>query len=165
MIETFLPIVLAPPTIIEAQEDKAQALFDLMMYHMEQGRHTMAQRPTLMKAAHEKCFNMAHYWWEGHTDPHGEGPNDMVRRYGYKLPSYYGKGAANNIESIGYGGTGNLESMWNTFLSSPGHRTHILGLDPFYAKQTNIGVGYYHLEDSRQKHYWCILSAPPEGTE
>ena len=125
----------------------------------------MAWDDKLAKAAADKCLRQAHEGWSGHVDPQGRGPNDMVRAYDYLLPDWYGDGASNNIESLSHNGDGRPDAMWQGLLDSPGHRIHVLGLDEFYAAQTHVGVGYCHLAASPKRHYWCILSAPPEGTQ
>ena len=159
----YLPSVHGGPNVAgTGEKDKARAIFARMQTHPEQGRKGMVWDDQLATIAQGKCKTMAHEGWVGHTDPQGHGPNWLVRACGYVLPDGYDKEAdANNIESLGYGGTGTVIQMWDTFMRSSAHRTHILGLLAYFAQQTHVGIGYCGLESSEQKHYWCVLSVPP----
>lgn len=162
----FIPIV-ANGTAISPQGEPlpvARQIFLMMKLHPEQGRSHVVWEDRLAVAAAEKCYRQAHEGWSGHIDPQGHGPNWMVKQAGYLLPDWYGQADdANNIESLSHNGDGRPDLMWMGLLDSPGHRIHVLGLNPFYAAQTQVGIGYYHLETSPKRHYWCLLSAPPEG--
>lgn len=141
-----------------------QDVFMLMANHPKQRRQVMVWDDKLAKIAGIRAISQAVTGWAGHTDPEGLGPNHYARVWGYRLPDWYDTADdANNIESLAWGGSGKAQDVWQDWMNSPGHRTHILGTDPFYAAQTHVGVGYYMLEGSEYTHYWCILSAPPEG--
>lgn len=145
---TYLPFATkANPVSSQSNSDKARAIFDRLAY-----------------AAQDKCETQAHEGWTGHTDPSGAGPNKMVRAWGYHLPAWYSQeDDANNIESLLHNGNGSVEGAWNSWMDSEGHRVHLLGLDPFYAAQVNVGIGYYYLATSPKRHYWCVLTCPREG--
>lgn len=141
-----------------------QALCALAESHPEQGRATMHLHPLLSRVARAHCLDMATRRYAGHTNPEGYGPNHRVTVAGYALPNWYGDDPdANNIESLQWGGDGNLDHGWPAWLSSEKHRLHILGSLDFYKKQTNYGVGFVQLEGSAWGCYYCFLSAPPEG--
>jgi uncharacterized protein YkwD len=142
----------------------------LMRSHVEQGRVSIEVNLYLMAAAYDKVVRMARGGWVGHVDPLGEGPNDLVRRFGYELPDWYSHEAgANGVESLRYGGSS--DPAWSTafeafegLLGSPSHRIHILGLDRFYAHQRSIGIAYYHDGESERFNYWCVITAPIVGS-
>ena len=104
---------------------------------------------------------MARRRYFGHTNPDGFGPNYLVRQAGYVLPSYYGaEPDANNIESIA-GGYPTAEATWQGWMSSSGHRDHLLGLTSFWAEQIEYGVGYAYDPTSPYRHYWVVITAKP----
>ena len=158
---TRLPVIYGGPTVAgQGELDNARRMFELIRDHPDQGRKQMVLHPLLAACAYNKCALQAQDGWTGHVDPEGYGPNHWVRRYGYGLPDYYPNGRANQIESLAHHGDGTPEQTFEGWLNSPGHRIHVLGLDPFYAGQTVCGVGYYR--GGEKEHYWCFLSAPSE---
>jgi hypothetical protein len=44
-------------------------------------------------------------------------------------------------------------------MSSAAHQTHLLGLDPFYAEQIDVGIAYVYGPNSVYKHYWIVMTA------
>jgi uncharacterized protein YkwD len=44
-------------------------------------------------------------------------------------------------------------------MNSTGHRAHILGLDSFWAEQTDYGIGYANVPGSPYRHYWVVITA------
>ena len=144
-------------------DDRARMVFDLMQAHTQQGRKVMVWDDALAAIAQTKNMRQAHEGWTGHVDPQGHGPNAMLRAAGYPLPDWYSHDArANNVESLGRGGNGgDVMQMWHTFMSSSAHAAHLLATYSFYAAQTQVGVAYYHLEDSESVHWWCVLSSHP----
>ena len=94
-----------------------------------------------------------------HTNPDGYGPNYLVQQAGYALPNWYSQELdANNIESIA-AGYGTASAAWEGWMNSTGHRTHILGLDSFWAEQTDYGIGYAYIPGSPYGHYWVVITA------
>lgn len=145
-------------------EDKGRAVFEAMRTHPRQERKRMVWDDTLARVAAEKVRRQAHEGWAWHVDPQGYGPNYYVRKAGYRLPDYYSKADdANNIESIAHWGDGTVPNVWAAWMASAGHKQHVLGLLSFYAAQTHVGCAYYYLATSDKKHYWAIISCPPEG--
>lgn len=163
---TYLPVLHAAPEELLLTDMLAAAIFDLMRGAAAQGRKQMVWDALLAEAALYKCVAQAEYGWDGHVSPTGEGPNDMVRRFGYNLPNNYAGGDANYIESLMLGGDGSVGhpkfGAWPVWMASDAHRKHILGLSDFYASQTHVGVGMCHREESVHKYYWCILTCPPQ---
>ena len=131
----------------------------LMQQSPEQRRPSLTYPPILGRVARERAADMATRRYFGHTDPDGLGPNTLVRRAGYVLPAFYSNAPdGNNIEAIA-AGAATAEAAWELWMSSPPHRTHILGLQPFYAEQIEYGIGYAHDPASPYRHYWVILTA------
>lgn len=162
---TFLPTIAnESPPAPQAEPDKARQVYELMKAHPEQRRTALLWNDKLAFIALDKCRAQAHGNWTGHVDPDGHGPNWWTRQLGYSLPDSYGKGDADNwIESLLHGGQGNVESVWQTWMDSPGHRDHILGTGKYgdiYSAQICVGIAHYYLDSSRFNHYFAIISAP-----
>lgn len=138
---------------------ESSQIMHLMMGHPEQGRSVLHIDSRLTQVAQGRAVDMAVRRYFNHVNPSGLGPNILVRQAGYVLPDFYSKDAgANNVESIA-AGYENVEDVWQGWLISDGHRTHLLGLSSFCAEQINIGVGYAFSADSELKHYWVVITA------
>jgi hypothetical protein len=126
-----------------------------------QQRDRLVHNPILARVARQRAQDLGARNYFSHTDPDGLGPNTLVIRAGYVLPDFYDHSpAGNNIESIGAGDQSSA-ARWAGWMNSPGHRTHLLGLQPFYRDQTEYGVGYAYVPGSRYGHYWVVLIARP----
>lgn len=151
------------PTGQGDSEAMEKALLSLLTSHPSQGRPVVTWHPILARVARDHCRDMAKRGYESHISPEGEGPNYRLWQAGYRLPDYYGRELdSNNVESLQWGGEGELLPDWTAWLASPRHVSHLLGLEDFYRKQTNVGFGHTFLEGSRMGFYYCFLSAPPE---
>jgi uncharacterized protein YkwD len=156
----YLPFILKPALCQLSSEETAVA--ELAINDPNQQRTEMNCNPILAQVARAKAMDLATRNYFDHTDPDGFGPNYYVRQAGYQLPGFYGSANdSNNIESIGAGYT-TAESAWNGWLTSSGHRMHVLGEAAFWREQTNYGIGHYYDPNSGYGHYWVFLSAPPE---
>ena len=141
------------------------AIAGYMVNDPDQQRPAMQLDPILSLVARERAQDMAARDYFSHTNPDGFAANYLVWSAGYDLPAWWGNGAADNfIESIA-AGYDSPEDTWIGWMNSPGHRTHILALEPFYQDQTSYGVGYAYSATSTYKHYWVILTAPPSTPE
>lgn len=137
---------------------------DYMVNDAGQMRPSMQLDPILARVARERAQDLATRNYFAHVNPDGFGPNALVRDAGYVLPAWWGTGATDNyIESIA-AGRNTAAATWTDWMNSPSHRTHILGTDVFYQNQTSYGVGYAYSAGSTYRHYWVILTAPPNAT-
>lgn len=167
MPEIFIPATYKGynPEQVQTSPSLELQLVKLAREDAGQRRSLMVLHPILNKAAVMKCVDMANRNYGTHTDPDGHGPNWLVRELGYRLPEWYGDADnSNNIESLLTGGFGKAKDTWESWLASERHRIHVLGLNDFYAGQTNFGVGYAYVPESKMDHFWCFLSAHPEDT-
>jgi hypothetical protein len=99
---------------------------------------------------------MATRGYLSHTTPEGFGANYLVRQAGYVLPAWYPtSNAASNIETVIPGRT-TADAAIAAAVADPPHRVHILGEDPFFAAQTDYGIGY-----SSNGNIWVVLTAQP----
>lgn len=155
----YLPLVIKGPGCA-ALSPEEQALLDFMRNDPEQKRPMLNCDPILQRVARERALDMGQRNYFSHTNPDGYGPNYLVRQAGYPLPSWYGQALdANNIESIAACTSCDAAFVWQMWMNSPMHRRHILGLDPFFAEQTDYGIGYADVPGSRYVHYWVIITA------
>lgn len=148
-----------PQSSCTSLSSEEKTIADLATASPGQGREFMVCNPILAEQARAKAVDMGTRNYFGHTNPEGVGANKLVRDAGYPLPGYYGSDPdSNNIESLA-AGYATAEEAWAGWLSSVGHRVHVLGENDFYAQQVEIGVGYAYVEDSTYKHYWVFFSA------
>ncbi len=158
----FLPVVVREEPISGCAPNPQEVqIAQLMINHPEQQRPSLTCHPILAQVARERAQDMADRHYFSHVNPDGYGPNYLVEQAGYDLPSYYSSAPdANNIESIA-GGYPTADAAWQGWMNSPAHRTHLLGLDPFWAEQIDYGIGYVYEPDSDYGHYWVVITAKP----
>lgn len=139
-----------------------QQIAERMRADPEQRRPSLTCHVILAQVARARAQDMADREYFDHVNPDGFGPNYLVRQAGYVLPTWYGNEPDdNNIESIA-GGTSTVEATWNLWMGSPGHRTHLLGLNSFWAEQIEYGIGYVFKADSPFGYYWVVITAKQE---
>ena len=157
----YLPIISKPPACtLNAQES---AIAELAINNPDQERQNMTCNSTLAEVARARALDMGQRDYFSHVNPDGHGPNFLVSQAGYTLPNGWTSPATlNYIESIA-GGYITAQEAWDAWLNSSGHRAHVLGEDPFWAAQTNYGIGYAYVENSSYRHYWVFISAPPQS--
>lgn len=154
-------LVAGPAVRASILNDQEQAIANNMINDPDQKRPFLNLDPILAAVARARAEDMAKRNYFSHVNPDGVAANYLVRQAGYVLPDWWGTSPTDNyIESIA-AGYSTPQAAWNGWMNSPGHRTHIIGLDPFYAAETSYGVGYYYDASSTYKHYWVILTAPP----
>ncbi len=138
-----------------------EAMAQLLTTSPDQQRPTLVCNAALTAIARSRAEDMAHRSYFAHINPDGYGPNYIAQQTGYVLPSFYDQSpTGNNIESIG-GGTNSAEAMWDAWMNSEKHSTHLLGTNPFFKDQSEYGIGFIQSDDSQYKFYWVILSAQP----
>jgi uncharacterized protein YkwD len=141
-------------------EEKAAA--DLFLNDVRQSRSNLVCSQLLSDVARQRAADMADRGYFDHVSPDGVGPNSLVRSAGYALPDYYDQSpSGNNVESIA-AGFDTAQATWEGWLNSPHHRSHVLAEEPFFAEQTEYGIGYYYDPESYYHHYWVILTALPD---
>lgn len=138
-------------------------LAGLIAQHSGQQRAEMVYDPALHLVARAKALDLAERAYFAHVDPDGYGPNKAVALAGYGLPLWWGNAnEANYIESLG-AGYASATAVFDGWMSSPGHRAHVLGENSFYAGQTRYGVGYANVAGSPYRRYYVFISAPPSA--
>ena len=141
--------------------ENEQAIAELLTRDAGQERTSLRHNEILAKVARERAEDLAAREYFSHTNPDGLGANRLVTLAGYRLPDFYDASpAGNNIESL-VAGTPSPKEAWKNWMTSPPHRAHLLGLEPFYREQTEYGVGYAYARGSPYGHYWVVLIAKP----
>lgn len=142
----------------------ALKVFNLAVADPNQHRQQLVWNPVLAAVAQARCEDMLKRGYFDHVDPDGKGPNWHVIQAGYRLSYGAEHDDANEIESIGL----NYQSAaacWQGWLDSSAHRLHVLAEIDFFARQTQIGVGFaWHSATETYPALWCFLSCPPEGS-
>lgn len=158
-ITVYLPVIFGfQGCALNSQE---QAIATYMQQDPQQQRPSLTCNTILAQVARQRAEDMAQRNYFSHTNPEGYGPNYLVTQAGYVLPWYYGTAFdANNIESIAAGNS-TASATWQQWMNSPGHRTHLLGLNSFYAEQIQYGIGYAANPSSQYRHYWVVITAKP----
>ncbi len=156
----YLPVAARPAGCAPSAQE--QRIADLMRAHPDQQRPALTCDPILEQVARARAQDMADRAYFSHTNPDGLGPNTLVRQAGYPLPGWYSTALdGNNIESIA-AGPSTADAAWNLWLGSPGHSTHLLGLDPFWAEQIEYGIGFVAKPGSPYTYYWAAITAKRE---
>lgn len=156
--QLFLPIIIKPACPLSPEE---QALANLLLNDANQQRVSFSCHPILAQVARQRATDMAQRDYFDHTTPEGFGPNYLVRQAGYVLPSYYSPALdGNNIESIA-AGFPTAATTWQQWMGSTPHRTQLLGLNSFFAEQTEYGIGYAYNPNSEYLYYWVVITAKP----
>lgn len=154
--QLFLPVIFKPACPLSPEE---QALANLLINDVGQQRVSFSCHPILAQVARQRAEDMAQRGYFSHTTPEGYGPNYLVRQAGYVLPSYYSTALdGNNIESIA-AGFPTTAAAWQQWMGSTAHRTQLLGLNSFFAEQTEYGIGYAYNPNSDYLHYWVVITA------
>lgn len=134
-----------------------QGLINLFSNDPGQKRPIKKCNQALMTLAQQRANDMRDRTYFSHTNPDGKGPDLLARELGYPLhPGYGSDRAANHIESIA-AGHDSANAAWIGWLNSPAHKTHVLGLHPFFAEQCDFGVGYAN--GGQYGHYWVMITA------
>jgi uncharacterized protein YkwD len=166
----FLPFVANEPVVAPVEgaarqgnpcaiNEQEAMLARLLLNDDRQNRSVLACDPVLAAVARAKARDMAVRNYFDHVNPDGSGPNVLIEDAGHSLPdSYSQEKTGNNVESIA-AGFDTASRAWNGWLNSDQHRPHVLGEEPFFAQQTEYGVGYYFDPTSFYHHYWVVLTA------
>lgn len=156
-----IPAGTAAPTGTSSTSKSTDALLEefirLFMNDPGQKRKAKNRNDILMKVAAERVADMAARNYVAHRNLEGHYANFLVRKAGYKLPSWYAADD-NNIESIA-AGQGTPAEAWNALINHPPHRIHVLGEDAFWAEQVDFGIGHWRGSGSIYANYWLILTA------
>jgi uncharacterized protein YkwD len=132
-------------------------------------RKALIWNPILSKVAQTKAEDMAKRNYFGHVDPDGYGMNYYVAKAGYTLPFIWtSEKSANYCESIAAGINSPVQGILTLVNDNEpdhqkaGHRSHLLGVDSFYAQAYDIGIGWYYDASSYYQTYMVIVIARHE---
>jgi uncharacterized protein YkwD len=159
---SILLFCLFRPDAFAADESTVKRVIaHLMEADRRQHRPDLVADPLLMRVAEKRAQDMATRGYFSHVNPDGYGPNYLLAQAGYPLPEQWLRiRSTNNIESI-CAGYSTPELAWKSWMHSTPHRTHLLGLNRFYAEQTRFGIGYAYNPATPYKYYYVVITAPP----
>ncbi len=119
----------------------------------------------LSDSARVHSDEMAEFDYFAHeSEVTGKFPNRLARDAGYNVPSSWPDNE-NYIESLAAGTFYNdaEEPLYGLILDEnidpPGHRIHLLAMDPFFENHREIGVGVAYDAASFYRYYWSIHTA------
>ena len=136
-VRRFFPVVEQPgPCGTNAE---AARLADLFVGDALQQRDNPVCNASLVNAAQFRANDMVTKGYFAHMDQQGFYANHWALQYGCHIPDWY-PANGNNIESIALNYP-TVSTTWTAWLSSPLHRTHVLGEDPFFRGQIHYGFG------------------------
>lgn len=139
--------------------EQEKQIEELLRTHSDQQRTILTCSPILAIIARGRAEDMGRRSYFRHVNPDGFGANYLVRQVGYILPNSYGQAPeSNNIESIG-AGPNNAIGMWDAWMKSSKHRSHLLGEASFFAEQVDYGIGFAQTPGSPYQYYWVFISA------
>jgi hypothetical protein len=124
----------------------------------------LAVNQSLVGSATFHAEEMAvHNYFNHQSDVTGDWPNKMARDNGYVLPGFY-PNDSNQIEAIAAGtnldGAAALKLLIEDIgVDPPGHRIHLLAMDPFFHDHREIGAGVAFNNGSHYKNYFAIHTA------
>ncbi len=162
-----LLILLFATCIVKAQyndcghDEKAIRLAKLIIESTEQNRIDLVCNNLLASVAQEKAKAMAKINKISHTIDHITA-NEFLKQHGVKLPNHY-QILGNQAEAI-QGGMETSQEAFDYFMTSHSHKEHILGENSFYEKQNQIGVGYFHDEQSKYEDFWVVYITEMQNT-
>lgn len=158
---TATPTASVPRDVVSSQEE---ALARLIFQNSGQKRSAWHYNRVLAQVARARAEDFTQRDYFDDVSPDGLSANTLVRQAGYTLPANYSTdSSANEVESIGAAGS-DPEEVFTALLNRRNSRLHLLGETPFFAAQTEYGIGYLHDDSSVYKDYWVIITAaPPEG--
>lgn len=123
--------------------------------------------PILTQVARERAEDLGQRRYFSHVDPDGRGPNIKVFEAGYPLPRHFLRRTNSNfIESL-VAGRATGQTAIDTLIidagiNPPGHRIHLLAMNDFFQRHTDIGVGFACVPGSPYRYYMAVLTAYPE---
>lgn len=128
-------------------------------------RPVLVWNDTLARVAEARATDMATRNYFGHVDPSGNGVNYYIQKSGYRLePEWTKSRRDNSFESISAG----VESgeqvisylIKDEGIPSLGHRQHLLGLNDWYLKMTDVGIGFVRVRTGGEfSTYVCVITA------
>lgn len=143
--------------IVMNQKDAAAEFWKLLSQDSRQQRLRLEWSDKLAKAAAIRTESLARLNYWAHCEPNGPCPNPVARSVGCVFPKDYSENG-NNIESL-VAGTPNVEVAYMALINSPSHHDHIVGLGPFFQRQTHCGIHVRYDPNSRFKWYYSVLIA------
>ncbi|MBN2653197.1 MAG: CAP domain-containing protein [Spirochaetales bacterium] len=122
----------------------------------------------LARAAENKAIDMATRDYFDHFTPEGVGPNKFAEAEGYFFPLEWPDiDTVNYNESLSGGSSrSGIEHIKNLIFdrgvphSSPqaNHRKHLLGMNNFWEKHTDVGIGFAYNPKSKYKGYLVVMT-------
>ena len=126
---------------------------DPLNKYVKKGRPELVWNETLAEVAEARARDLAERNYFDHVDRKGRGVNYYMDKAGYELrPEWLDRPSNNFFESLQAGSKGYKAVVTDLVIDrgvpSKGHRKHLLGLDDWNEKNTDIGVAYFVPDES-----------------
>ncbi len=135
------------------EDSKSILLAKLLIESEQQQRQNLTCNKILSEVALHKAKSMATENRVAHNI-NNTTPNQLLRRAGIPLPVIY-EVIGNQVEGVS-GGKKTAQETFDYFMTSPDHKTHLMGENSFYLKQNTIGVGHYFDINTPHMDYWVV---------
>lgn len=128
-------------------------------------RQALRWNDTLAQVAQAKAEDMIKRNYFEHINPDGKGINILILEAGYQIPTEWAEPKSTNyFESLAAGNSTPKEGIIYLLRDGgvvdhkkAGHRSHLLGIDKFYANLTDIGLGW--AKGGKYGSYLCVIIA------
>lgn len=145
-------------TYLQALRQKKTDRSDKLNRYVKKKRPLLTWNDTLAKVAEARAIDLAEKNYFDHIDPLGYGVNYYIDRSGYYLePDWTEKRSDNFFESLQAGRSDAYDIIEDLLIDkgipSKGHRKHLLGLDDWNEKNSDIGIGFYRVGDGIRSEY------------
>jgi hypothetical protein len=124
-------------------QPKAAELYALILAHPEQRRREPYCNQPVTLTAQYRATDMVSNKYFNHTDKYGFGPNHWLDVVGCLPDGYPPNGNSGESITLNYH---TAQDALDALLRSRPHRTHVLGLHPFWAAHRVVGVGWAESE-------------------
>ncbi len=135
---------------------QAVKLAELIRQHPQQSRAVIRCNAKLTQIAVHKATLLSEHNMIMHNIGY-QTPNQLLRKKGYALSEVYPV-LGNQVEALA-AGENNAKETLQQLLNSKNHRRLLLGEEPFYKPQNEIGVAYVRQTKSSFDYYWVIYIA------
>ncbi len=131
--------------------------------------HALTWNEILQKVAEDKAKDLADRNYFAHVDPDGYGINYYMDKAGYPMrPEWLDSAHYNFFESLAANSTKNISGeqfidqlIIDYGVPDLGHRKHLLGMDSWFASQTECGVAIARKLGTTYVNYFVYIIAKP----
>lgn len=133
-------------------QPNAQALANLIINHPSQKRSELVCNDQLAEIASQRAESLVNQTTDSELTP-----NQFVIKQGFRFATFYPV-TGNQVEAVAKDIV-SPEQALKYLINSDKHHDHVLGKGDFFARQNQLGVGFYQSEFG-QKQYVVLIAEP-----